>query len=98
MAGLGGTLELTAVFDGDVRVPLVLDAGAGAGRPAVRTEADMPEDKPSKRTKKVRRDTPLVPVVPSTKGTAKSSPRVAMAAKRQGPAPRATTRAKRRAT
>jgi transcriptional regulator with XRE-family HTH domain len=48
--GLGGRLELTAVFDGDVRVPLVLDSGAAA--PAVRTEADVAEDKPAKRTKR----------------------------------------------
>ena len=80
--GLGGHLELTAVFDGDVRVPLVLDRTAAA-HPAVRTEADVAQDKPVKRTQRA----PMVPVVPGTKG---ARPRLAMAATHQSPPPRAT--------
>ncbi len=103
--GLGGHLELTAVFDGDFRVPLVLDA-TGGGPPALRTEADVAEERP-KRTKSANRSAPppsgkRVPVhlAPGTKDTRtrKSSPRLAMAATRLAPTPRATSRAKGRAT
>jgi transcriptional regulator with XRE-family HTH domain len=54
--GLGGHLELTAVFDGDVRVPLVLDRTEAVG-PPVRTEDDAAEDT-AKRTKRANRAAP----------------------------------------